>query len=102
MSDDKTPTGLRPIEVSDSCLALAAAGIALGTAATQLENAAGLVRGVALQCAEASRLVDDYAPADRSALLRDLEERLGALADDIHETRRKVRANRLALEDTDP
>lgn len=102
MSDDKTPTGRGPFPVSDVSLALASAGIALATAATRLENAAELVRGVALQCAEASRLVDEYGPVDRSALLRELEDQLAALADDVHETRRKVRASRLAMEGAKP
>lgn len=100
MSDEeeKTPTGRRPMPVSDVALALATASIALATAATRLENAGQLVRSVAVHCAEASRLVDGYGPPDRSLLLRELEDQLATLADDVHEARRKVRASRLTME----
>jgi hypothetical protein len=86
--------------VSDLSHALAATAIGLGTAATRLDNCAGLVRRAATECAEAARLVDDRGRADRSALLEDLEKLLGDLAEDVHDTRRKVRAARHAQEAT--
>jgi hypothetical protein len=99
LTDDQetTPTG-RPPPVSEVALALATASIALATAANRLESAGELVRRVAVHCAEASRLVDDYGPPDRSLLLRELEDKLATLADDVHEARRKVRASRQAME----
>lgn len=102
MSDDKTPARRGQAPITESSLALAAQAVALVTAATQLENASALIRGAAVQCGEASRLIDDYGAPDRSAIIRDLEEQLGVLADGIHETRRRVRACRLALEATRP
>jgi hypothetical protein len=93
--DEKAPARA---EVSDLSHALAATAIALGTAATRLDNCAALVRRAAAECAEAARLVDDRGRADRAALLEDLERLLGDLAEDVHETRRKVRAARHAQE----
>lgn len=102
MSDDKTPARRGQVPITENSLALAAQAVALATAATQLENAGALIRGAAVQCGEASRLMDDHGAVDRSSLLRELEEQLGVLADGIHETRRRVRACRLALEATKP
>lgn len=99
---DKTPPRPRPIPISDLALSLASAGIALATAATRLEHSAELVRRLAVECAEASRLVDGDGPPDCASLLRDLEDHLGALAENIHDTRRKVRASRHALEEVKP
>src|SRR4051812_23751880 len=97
-ADEKTPARAAP--VSDTAVALADVGIALGTAATRLDNAAELVRGVAVKCAEAARLVDDYGPADRAAFLLELEQQLNALGEAIYDTRRKVRDSRMAVERT--
>jgi hypothetical protein len=72
----------------------------LGTAATRLDACAALVRGAAAECAEAARLVDDRGALIERHYSKIIEKLLGDLAEEVHDTRRTVRAARHAQEDT--
>ncbi len=98
---DQTPAGRNPLTGFGGLDAadIANTGIALATVATRLRHQADLADAAADRCREAARLGEDYGTSDRRAALRDIEEDLGTLAEAVHDTRRALRAARLAAKD---